>query len=35
MSAISQAEADALLALPKIFKGDEPLEFSMTTPMDY
>lgn len=35
MSAISQADADALLALPKIFKGDEPLEFSMTTPMDY
>jgi hypothetical protein len=35
MSAISQAEADALLALPKVFKGDEPLEFSMTTPMDY
>lgn len=35
MSAISQAEADALLALPKIFKGDEPLEFSMATPMDH
>jgi len=35
MSAISQVEADALLALPKIFKDDEPLEFSMTTPMDY
>ena len=35
MSAISQSEADALLALPKIFKGDEPLEFSMTNPMDY
>lgn len=35
MSAISQAEADALLALPKIFKSDEPLEFAMTTPMDY
>jgi len=32
---MSQAEADALLALPKIFKGDEPLEFSMTTPMDH
>jgi hypothetical protein len=35
MSAISQAEADALLALPKIFKSDEPLEFAMTTPMDH
>lgn len=35
MSAISQAEADALLALPKIFKSDEPLEFAMITPMDY
>ena len=34
MSAISQAEADALLALSKIFKGDEPLEFTTTTPMD-
>ena len=35
MSAISQSEADALLALPKSFKDDSPLEFSMTTPMDY
>ncbi len=35
MSALSQAEADALLALPKIFKSDDPLEFSMTTPMDH
>jgi len=35
MSAISQAEADTLLALPKMFKGDEPLEFSMTTSMDH
>lgn len=35
MSAISQVEADALLVLPKLFKSDEPLEFTMTTPMDY
>lgn len=35
MSAISQTEADALLALPKSFKDDSPLEFTMTTPMDY
>lgn len=35
MSAISQSEADALLALPKSFKDDSPLEFAMTSPMDY
>lgn len=35
MSAITQTEADALLALPKVFKDDSPLEFTMTTPMDY
>ena len=34
MSALSQVEADALLAIPKMFKGDEPLEFPLTSPMD-
>lgn len=35
MSAILQTDADALLALPKSFKDDSPLEFTMTTPMDF
>jgi len=34
MSAITQSAADALLALPKLFQDDSPLEFAMTTPMD-
>lgn len=32
---MSQTEADALLLLPKSFKDDSPLEFTMTTPMDF
>ena len=35
MSAMTQSDADALLALPKSFKDDSPLEFTMTTPMDF
>ena len=32
---LSQAEADALLSLPKFFVEQLPLEFSLTEPMDY
>jgi hypothetical protein len=35
MSALSQSEAESLLAMRKTFKDDSPLEFTTTTPMDY
>jgi len=32
---LTQLEADALLQMPKIFVDAEPIEFSLTEPMDY
>lgn len=33
--ALTQAEADTLLAMAKVFVGAEPIEFSLTQPMSY
>ena len=32
---LTQAEADGLLQMPKVFVDQDPIEFSRTEPMDY